>query len=125
MPIIQELKNLGARVSLFMDAHPDAMLVAKEIGADRVELYTEPYASGFAAGHMADAIAPFAASAERATFAGLGVNAGHDLNLANLPPFLKAAPSVLEVSIGHALIGDALEFGLAETVRKYLKACQS
>lgn len=123
-PIIAELKSLGARVSLFMDAHPDAMAMAKDTGADRVELYTEPYASGFAAGHLAEAVAPFTAAAERATLVGLGVNAGHDLSLANLPPFLKAVPQVAEVSIGHALIADALEFGLAETVRRYIKACE-
>ncbi len=122
-PVIQELQSLGARVSLFMDAHQDAMEMAKLTGADRVELYTEPYASGFAAGHLAEAVAPFAAAAERATLLGLGVNAGHDLNLANLPPFLKTVPQVLEVSIGHALIADALELGLAETVRRYLAAC--
>ncbi len=122
-PIIGELQSLGARVSLFMDADPDAMEMAKLAGADRVELYTEPYASGFAASHLAEAIAPFAAAAKRAALVGLGVNAGHDLNLANLPPFLKAAPQVLEVSIGHALIADALELGLAETVRRYLSAC--
>jgi pyridoxine 5-phosphate synthase len=123
-PIIEELHQLGCRVSLFMDADPNAMTAARDLGADRVELYTEPYASGFAAGRTAEAVAPFAAAAKAATARGLGLNAGHDLNLANLPPFLNAVDGVLEVSIGHALIADALELGLAETVRRYTKACQ-
>jgi pyridoxine 5-phosphate synthase len=121
-PVIAELKALGARVSLFMDADADTFALARELGADRVELYTEPYAARFAAGDTG-AAAPYAAAAKRASSAGLGVNAGHDLNLENLSAFLAAVPGVAEVSIGHALIGDALEYGLAETVRKYLRAC--
>jgi pyridoxine 5-phosphate synthase len=121
-PVIAELKALGARVSLFMDADAETFDVARRIGADRVELYTEPYAARFAAGD-ADAVAPYAAAAKRAAAAGLAINAGHDLNLENLGPFLAAVPGVAEVSIGHALVGDALEYGLAETVRKYLRAC--
>lgn len=121
-PVIRRLKELGARVSLFMDPVADDMPLARDVGADRIELYTEPYASAFARGD-ANAAAAYAAAAKRATDLGLGVNAGHDLNLANLPPFLNAVPQVAEVSIGHALIADALEFGLPETVRKYLKAC--
>ena len=123
-PVIAELKALGTRVSLFMDADAETFDVARQIGADRVELYTEPYAARFAAGDS-KAAAPYAAAAKRASSAGLAVNAGHDLNLANLAPFLAAVPGVAEVSIGHALIGDALEYGLAETVRKYLRACGS
>jgi pyridoxine 5-phosphate synthase len=123
-PVIQLLHNFGARVSLFMDSTPEAMAMAKEVGADRVELYTEPYASGFAGGRFEDAVAPYTAAAVAATAAGLGINAGHDLNLDNLSPFLEAVKGVDEVSIGHALIADALEFGLAETVRKYLAACR-
>jgi pyridoxine 5-phosphate synthase len=92
------------------------------VGADRVELYTEPYAAAFAKGD-ASAAAPYAATAKRALELGLEVNAGHDLSLANLAPFLAAVPGVAEVSIGHALIADALELGLAETVRRYLRAC--
>ncbi len=124
-PIIAELHSLGARVSLFMDADAVMMDGAKNTGADRVELYTEPYATGFAAGRADEAVAPYVAAAAAATSLGLGVNAGHDLNIPNLPPFLHAVKSVLEVSIGHALIADALEFGLAETVRNYLKACEA
>jgi pyridoxine 5-phosphate synthase len=121
-PVVEELKSYGCRVSLFMDAKPGAMEAAAKLGVDRIELYTEPYANAFARGD-AHAAEPFAVAAKRAQELGLGVNAGHDLSLANLPDFLRRVPNVLEVSIGHALIADALEFGLAETVRKYLKAC--
>jgi pyridoxine 5-phosphate synthase len=121
-PIIAELKHFGCRVSLFMDPLPEMMEVAAAIGADRIELYTEPYAAAFARGDR-DAADAFAAAAKRAAEVGLGVNAGHDLNLHNLAPFLRTVPNVLEVSIGHALIADALEFGLAETVRRYRRAC--
>lgn len=122
-PIVKLLQGLGARVSLFMDPDPDAMPLAKATGADRVELYTEPYAAAFANGRGEEAVKPYTAAAQAALAAGLGINAGHDLNLDNLPPFLQAVPGVDEVSIGHALIADALEFGLAETVRKYRAAC--
>jgi pyridoxine 5-phosphate synthase len=121
-PVIARLQSYGARVSLFMDPVPDAMARARDVGADRVELYTEPYAAAFAKGD-ASAAAPYAATAKRALELGLEVNAGHDLSLANLAPFLAAVPGVAEVSIGHALIADALELGLAETVRRYLRAC--
>jgi pyridoxine 5-phosphate synthase len=122
LPVIRRIKELGVRVSLFMDPDPRHMELAKALGADRIELYTEPYAAAFARGdaHAADS---YSATAKRAYEVGLDINAGHDLNLDNLPPFLKKVPRVAEVSIGHALIGDALEFGLAETVRKYLTAC--
>lgn len=122
-PIVERLHALGCRVSLFMDAHPSLMERAREIGADRVELYTEPYAAAFAGGvPAADAVAPFVEAAKRARAAGLGLNAGHDLNLQNLPAFVSAVPALLEVSIGHALVADALELGLPETVRRYLNA---
>jgi pyridoxine 5-phosphate synthase len=122
LPVIRRIKEFGVRVSLFMDANPQHMELAKALGADRIELYTEPYAAAFARGDK-NAAEPFAVAARRAFEVGLDVNAGHDLSLENLPPFLKTVPRVLEVSIGHALIGDAVEFGLPETVRKYLKAC--
>jgi pyridoxine 5-phosphate synthase len=122
-PIVARMRALGCRVSLFMDPVPAAMAGAKALGADRVELYTETYASAFALGEAARVLPAFAESAAAARRAGLGVNAGHDLNLENLPPFLAAVSGVDEVSIGHALIADALEHGLAETVRKYLRAC--
>ncbi len=123
-PIVDRLKNKGIRVSLFMDPIPEKMELAKKIGADRVELYTEPYAAAFARREK-NAADAYANSAARAQALGLGVNAGHDLNLDNLAPFLKNVKGVAEVSIGHALMGDALEFGLRETVKKYLAACAS
>jgi pyridoxine 5-phosphate synthase len=118
-PLVAEARALGVRVSLFMDAAPEAMERARAIGADRVELYTEPYAAAFGSASQQDVVASFAAAAREAQRLGLGVNAGHDLNRANLGTFLAAVPGVLEVSIGHALIADALELGLAETVRAY------
>lgn len=121
-PVIEELKTLGVRVSLFMDAEPDAIAQAKLIGADRIELYTEPYAQAFGTPNQAKELNRFADAAKVANELGLGVNAGHDLNLDNLPIFLHTVPRVLEVSIGHALIADALELGLAETVRRYQAA---
>lgn len=119
-PMIEQARGLGVRVSLFMDPVPDAMRFAAELGADRVELYTEPYAQRFGGAGEADALRQYREAAEAALAAGLGVNAGHDLNRFNLAPFLAAVPGVDEVSIGHALIADALEFGLGATVRMYL-----
>jgi pyridoxine 5-phosphate synthase len=118
-PLVADLRALGVRVSLFMDPVPGAMAQAREIGADRVELYTESYARAHGTPAQRERLDAFAAAAAAAHAAGLGVNAGHDLNLANLPDFLRAVPGVAEVSIGHALIADALEFGIAETVRRY------
>lgn len=120
-PLIDEARTLGVRVSLFMDADPQAMAAARALGADRVELYTEPYAAAHGSPQQAQQLAQFAAAARAAQVAGLGVNAGHDLNRANLADFLSAVPGVLEVSIGHAFISDALELGYAETVRAYLR----
>lgn len=119
-PLIAELKALGVRVSLFMDPVPAAMAAAASLGADRVELYTEPYARAFGLPEQGAVLQGYVASARAAQAAGLGVNAGHDLNLDNLAPFLEAVPKVLEVSIGHALIADALEFGLAGAVHRYI-----
>ena len=124
-PVIAELRALGVRVSIFMDPVPAAMRLAREAGADRVELYTEPYARAFGTPAEAREVARYAEAALAARQAGLGVNAGHDLNRSNLPRFLAAVPGVLEVSIGHALIADALECGLAQTVREYLAAIAS
>ena len=122
-PLIEELKQLGIRVSLFMDPEPEQMALAADIGADRIELYTESYARAFATGEDVDVVlARFGAAAEAAQAAGLGVNAGHDLNLENLPSFCAAIPGLLEVSIGHALTVDALRLGLAETIRAYQRA---
>jgi len=121
-PVVGELKSLGVRVSLFMDPLPQAMAAVRDLGADRVELYTEPYARSFGTAEEQAVLDRYAQAAHAAQRAGLGVNAGHDLSLDNLPAFLRAVPDVLEVSIGHALIADALEFGLAEAVRRYLDA---
>lgn len=121
-PIIEQLHGFGCRVSLFMDADSSKIDLVPATKADRVELYTEPYAAAFAKGEGEKAVQPFVRAASRAGDLGIGVNAGHDLNRDNLPLFLSHIPNVLEVSIGHALIADALEFGLAETVRKYLAA---
>ena len=120
-PLVAELKQLGCRVSLFMDAEPDRIGAAAAAGADRVELYTEPYARAFERGEAEGVLPQFAASARNAQEAGLGVNAGHDLNLDNLGVFCSDVPNVLEVSIGHAFIADALKLGLPATVREYLK----
>jgi pyridoxine 5-phosphate synthase len=121
-PLVAEAKALGVRVSLFMDADPGAMAAARAIGADRVELYTEPYAAAFGTADEAAQLHRFAEAARAAQAAGLGVNAGHDLSRDNLGPFLRAVPGVREVSIGHALIADALELGYAATVRGFLAA---
>ena len=121
-PIIEEVKSLGVRVSLFMDPEPAAMARAAEIGADRVELYTESYARHFGSARETEVLGAYAAAARAACDAGLGVNAGHDLNQQNLPRFAAEVRGLLEVSIGHALVGDALEAGLAATVRAYLAA---
>ena len=119
---MDELKSLGVRVSLFMDPVAEAMAAAAVLGADRIELYTEPYARAFGTAEQEAVLGRYAEAARAAQRAGLGVNAGHDLNLDNLPVFLSSVPKVLEVSIGHALISDALEFGLAEAVHRYLDA---
>jgi len=122
VPIIKQLKGLGIRVSLFMDADVSGIKMAKEVGANRIELYTEPYARAFRTDEKVDeTLEKYARAAKAAHDAGLGVNAGHDLNLNNLGKFLSEVPGVLEVSIGHALIAEALEMGLYNTVKEYLK----
>jgi len=121
-PLIAGLKSAGIRVSLFMDPVPAAMAAVRELGADRIELYTEPYARAFGSASERAEVEKYAAAARAAQQAGLGINAGHDLNQQNLPRFLTGVPGVLEVSIGHALVADALEAGLAATVRGYLAA---
>lgn len=120
-PLIAQAHAWGLRVSLFMDADPQAMAAAKAIGADRVELYTEPYAAAWGTPQQAAQLARFAAAAQAALAAGLGVNAGHDLNRDNLAAFIAQVPGVAEVSIGHALVADALELGYSATVQDYLR----
>ncbi len=124
-PIVAELKSLGIRVSLFMDPVPAAMLQARSLGVDRIELYTEPYAEAFGTQNQTVVLNRYVGAANAARSAGLEINAGHDLNLQNLPAFVRAVPGLKEVSIGHALVADALEFGLAETVRRYLVAARA
>jgi pyridoxine 5-phosphate synthase len=121
-PVIEEARTLGVRVSLFMDPRPEMMAAARAVGADRVELYTESYARAWGTVRQDDVLRGFTEAARAAQDAGLGVNAGHDLNRDNLADFLRAVPGVLEVSIGHALIADALELGYQATVKAYL-AC--
>jgi pyridoxine 5-phosphate synthase len=118
-PLIDELHTLGIRVSLFMDPDPAAMPLAAALGADRVELYTEAWARAWGGANQDTQLQRYAAAAQAAQAAGLGLNAGHDLNRDNLAAFLAGVPGVLEVSIGHALVADAIELGLAETVRAY------
>jgi pyridoxine 5-phosphate synthase len=123
-PLVAQVQALGVRVSLFMDPLPQAMRWARETGADRIELYTEAYARAHGTPQQDAVLARYVNAAQAAAAVGLGVNAGHDLNRANLSDFLRAIPTTLEVSIGHALIADALELGLAETVRDYQRCIQ-
>jgi pyridoxine 5-phosphate synthase len=120
-PLIAQAHALGLRVSLFMDADAASMAAARALGADRIELYTEPYAAAWGSPDQAAQLQRFARAAQLALDAGLGVNAGHDLNRDNLTAFVQQVPGVLEVSIGHALIADALELGYDATVRAYLQ----
>lgn len=121
-PVVAELKSLGCRVSLFVDAGTDAAALerAAAAGADRIEIYTEPYARAYANGNHARELDACARTAQAARACGLGANAGHDLSQHNLGALKRAIPFLAEVSIGHALIGEALYAGLAPTVRAYL-----
>ncbi len=118
--VIAQLKESGTRVSIFVDPNPEMAAAAAETGADRVELYTEAYAKGFKKDRE-QAIAPFIKTAKAAIAAGLGINAGHDLDRFNLRYFYQHIPELLEVSIGHAIVCDALYLGLENTVKIYLK----
>ncbi len=120
-PLIGAFKALGCRVSLFMDCDAPALERTAWLGASRIELYTGPYAEAHAAGAALRELALCAEAARRALAVGLGVNAGHDLDQANLGPLLRAAPGIGEVSIGHALIDEALYAGLETTVAGYLR----
>lgn len=120
-PLIEEARELGVRVSLFMDPVASQMAAAREAGADRIELYTESYASAYGTGSKDEVLQQYVEAARAAIDAGLEVNAGHDLNRDNLTDFLAAVPGVLEVSIGHALIADALEMGYTAAVKDYLR----
>lgn len=118
--VISIYKNAGIRTSIFVDPNTEMVKHAADTGADRIELYTEPYAQNFDV-NKEMAIEPFLLASKVAKELGLGLNAGHDLNLANLRYFIQTIPWILEVSIGHALIADALYFGLENTIQMYLK----
>ncbi len=120
-PLIDQLRECGCRVSLFVDPGAEHLELAAALGAERVEIYTGPYAEAFAAGDAHAALAECVETARQAQKLGLAVNAGHDLNQANLGTLRAAIPGLAEVSIGHALIGEALYEGLAQTVRNYLQ----
>ena len=123
-PIVARLKRQGMRVSLFADADPAAMQSAKEAGTDRVELYTGPYGSTFEDPRAAaEEIDRLGQTADAAMALGMKVNAGHDLTVANLPSLVTRIPDLAEVSIGHGFTADALEFGFADTTRRFLAAC--
>ena len=119
-PIVEQLKGWGCRVSLFMDPDPAQISLVRALGADRVELYTETYARAHECGDCGPSLAQFQEAAAEATLHGLGINAGHDLNLSNLPDFHIDA--LLEVSIGHAFTIDALRYGVTDAVSRYLQA---
>ncbi|MFT6552749.1 MAG: pyridoxine 5-phosphate synthase [Zhongshania marina] len=119
-PIIAELKALGIRVSLFMDPDPSQIRLAKDVGADRIELYTGPYAESFGSQQQDVILNQFIAASETAAEQGLGLNAGHDLNLHNLFLFKNSVHNLLEVSIGHAFTVDAIEMGLDSCIKSYL-----
>jgi pyridoxine 5-phosphate synthase len=122
VPIIAELHASGARVSLFLDPEPAQVAAVRQAGADRIELYTGPYAHAFGRPGAKALLERYIRTAEAAARAGLGVNAGHDLNLDNLPTFVHAVPQLAEVSIGHAITADALRIGFSAAVEAYLRA---
>ena len=122
-PIVQDLKRLGIRVSLFANPDPEGLEIAKELGADRIEIYTGPYGQAYAdRQRQTQELQKIALTAQQAQALRLGVNAGHDLTVQNLTPLVMAVPNLDEVSIGHALIADALRFGMPETVKRFRRA---
>ncbi len=120
--VIAKFKNAGIRVSIFVDPDEKIVQAAATTGTDRIELYTEMYAKQFATGNKEAAIAPYITAAELANQLGMGINAGHDLDRFNLPYLIQQIPSIDEVSIGHALISDALYLGLENTIQLYNRA---
>jgi pyridoxine 5-phosphate synthase len=119
-PWITQCHDLGVRVSLFMDPSPERMAIAAQLGADAIELHTATYARAFEQNQVSSVLPAFVASAQAAKAVGLGVHAGHDLNLSNLSALLQAIPEIEEVSIGHAFVSDALEQGYRAAVQAYL-----
>lgn len=123
-PILDRINDAGIRSAIFMEVGVTDMAPAAATGAQRIEIYTEPYAKAFGTENQDRELERFAACARAAADAGLGVNAGHDLDLRNMPPVARRIPELLEVSIGHALLADALYIGLEEAVRRYLAVCR-
>jgi pyridoxine 5-phosphate synthase len=123
-PIARRLEQRGVRTAIFVDPNPAMMKAAAATGVSRVEIYTEPFASAWATPRLKDELDKLKRTAEAAVEHGLGVNCGHDLNLRNTPLLAREVPQIVEASIGHALIADALYIGLAEAVRRYVRACR-
>ena len=123
-PIVERLKKLGVRTAIFVDPNPDMMKAAAATGVERVEIYTEPYASAWGRPELKKELARVKETAQAAVAHGMAVNAGHDLNLRNTPLLAREVPEIVEASIGHALLADALYLGLPETVRRYVRACR-
>ena len=121
-PVIEALHGMGTRVSLFVDADAEQVRHARKVGADRVELYTGPYADAYGTAEDEAVFARYREAGEAARDLDVGLNAGHDLDLVNLPRFRRAMPWLAEVSIGHAFTADALIFGFADAIRRYLEA---
>jgi pyridoxine 5-phosphate synthase len=123
-PVLERLKAKGIRTAVFVDPVPEMMPAVAATGADRVEIYTEPYASSWGSPNLKGELDRVQRTAAAAVAAGMQVNAGHDLNLRNTPLLARSVPQIVEASIGHALIADALYLGLAETVQRYVRACR-
>ena len=123
-PIIERLEQRGVRTAIFVDANPEMMKAAAATGVSRVEIYTEPFASAWGTPRLKVELDNVKRTAEAAVAAGMAVNCGHDLNLRNTPLLAREVPEIVEASIGHALIADALYIGLAEAVTRYVRACR-
>jgi pyridoxine 5-phosphate synthase len=123
-PVIERLKQRGIRTAVFVDAVPEMMPAVAATGVDRIEIYTEPYASAWGTPRLTGELDRVKRTAAAAVAAGMKVNAGHDLDLRNTPLLARTVPDIIEASIGHALIADALYIGLAETVQRYVRACR-
>jgi pyridoxine 5-phosphate synthase len=123
-PIVARLKQQGIRTAVFVDPNPDMMKAVAATGVDRIEIYTEPYASAWGTPELKRQLERVKLTAKAAVSHGMQVNAGHDLNLRNTPLLAREVPEIVEASIGHALLADALYLGLSETVRRYVRACR-
>ncbi|HLL23604.1 MAG TPA: pyridoxine 5'-phosphate synthase, partial [Kofleriaceae bacterium] len=123
-PIVERLHEVGVRTAVFVDANAEMMEAVARTGVDRVEIYTEPYAAAWGKPALKTELERLKATAKAAVAAGMQVNAGHDLDLRNMPLVAREVPEIIEVSIGHALLCDALYLGLAEAVQRYVRACR-